>query len=505
MDKTLSSMHPLEREVLPHLKEGISAEKLIDLTGLKYVEVMRALQWMESKNLLEIETEEKKVVKLGKNGKTYQKKGLPEKRFLIAVENKKLNFKEIRDNAKLDKDELNVCLGILRKKLAIDIKKGKVSITKQGKKLLEKEMLEEKILKKDFPLQMDELKEEELYAVQELSKRKGILNVDIHPFKLVRLTKKGKKVAGKKIKGEFEERLTQDMLKDNSWKKKTFRRYDITIDVPRVYPGKRHFTKDAIDFVKKIWLELGFKEMTGSFVQVGFWNFDALFTAQDHPVRELQDTYYIKEPQKGKLLRKDVVERVRKTHENGWTTGSTGWQYKWDPEEAMKNVLRTHTTCLSARQISNLSKEDLPAKFFAVGKNFRNETLDWSHLFELIQVEGIVIDPDANFKHLIGYLKDFFKKMGYPKVRVRPGYFPYTEPSAEVDVYHPVHKKWLELGGSGMFRPEVTKPLFGEEIPVLAWGLGFDRSILEYYGLTDIRDLYKNDLDQMKKMKVWTK
>ena len=293
------------------------------------------------------------------------------------------------------------------------------------------------------------------------------------------------------------------MLKNSTWKGKTFRQYDVEINVPTIYPGKRHFTNQAIDYVKKIWLELGFKEMQGPLVQTGFWNFDALFTAQDHPVRDMQDTYYIKEPRTGKLVKPEVVQRVKKTHENGWTTGSKGWQYKWNPEEAMRNVLRTHTTCLSARYISNLKKQDLPAKFFAVGKNFRNETLDWSHLFELIQVEGIVVDPDANFRNLIGYLKNFFIRMGYPKVRVRPGYFPYTEPSAEVDVFHPVRKEWMELGGSGIFRPELTKPLFGTEIPVIAWGLGFDRSILEYYNLADIRDLYKNDLKQLRNLKMW--
>jgi phenylalanyl-tRNA synthetase alpha subunit len=323
--------------------------------------------------------------------------------------------------------------------------------------------------------------------------------------KTIELTPLGKEVANHKIDTELVERITSSMLKNGSWKDKTFRRYDVGLQVPKSYPGRRHFVNQAIEYVKKIWVELGFQEMQGPLVQVGFWNFDALFTAQDHPVRDMQDTYYIKSPNKGKLVKPRIVQQVKKTHEDGWTTGSKGWRYRWDAEEAKRNVLRTHTTCLSARYISNLKKSDLPAKFFAVGKNFRNETLDWSHLFELIQVEGIVVDPDANLRNLVGYLKEFFLKMGYPKVRVRPGYFPYTEPSAEVDVFHPVHKKWVELGGSGIFRPEMTKPLFGTEVPVLAWGLGFDRTIMEYYGLTDIRDMYKNDIKQLREMKLWLK
>ena len=121
------------------------------------------------------------------------------------------------------------------------------------------------------------------------------------------------------------------------------------------------------------------------------------------------------------------------------------------------------------------------------------------------QAEGIVIDENANMRHLIGYLKEFFRKMGFDKVRARPAYFPYTEPSMEIDVFHPVHKKWVELGGSGIFRPEVTVPLIGKDIPVLAWGLGVSRIIPDYYGITDIRDLFRNDLKQLREIKAWLK
>ncbi|MEM4397985.1 MAG: hypothetical protein QW757_05175, partial [Candidatus Woesearchaeota archaeon] len=81
----------------------------------------------------------------------------------------------------------------------------------------------------------------------------------------------------------------------------------------------------------------------------------------------------------------------------------------------------------------------------------------------------------------------------------------YTEPSAEVDVYHPLRKEWVELGGAGIFRPEVVKPLIGFEVPVLAWGLGLDRLIKEYWKIEDIRDLYKNDLKQLRELKIWLK
>jgi phenylalanyl-tRNA synthetase alpha chain len=240
-------------------------------------------------------------------------------------------------------------------------------------------------------------------------------------------------------------------------------------------------------------------------VDTSFWVFDALFTAQDHPVREMQDTYFIKDPKYGKLPNKKLIDAIKNSHENGFNTGSKGWRYKWDLKEAEKNVLRTHTTNLSARTISNLKKIEWPAKYFAVGRCFRNETIDWSHLFEFNQTEGIVIDPDANFRHLLGYLKEFFRKMGFERARFRPAYFAYTEPSVEIDVIHPIHKKWIELGGAGIFRPEVTKALLGEEVPVLAWGPGFDRVMMDHYKINDMREIYKNDLKQLREMKMWLK
>ncbi|MBW2970881.1 phenylalanine--tRNA ligase subunit alpha [Candidatus Woesearchaeota archaeon] len=505
VEKLAETLHPLERAVLPHLSKYSNLDEIAEASKLKQVEAMRALQWLENKGALKIISEEQKLIILGKNGRLYHKNGLPERRFIEAIKDKPLSYDELRKKAALDMDELHVCIGLLKRKVAVEVKDGKVSITPQGKSMLTKKTLEEQLLEKSFPVAFEKLKPEEKFAFEALLKRKDIVDLSTQKTKYVKLTSLGEKLANTKIRGELIETLTPKMLKTSSWQGNRFRRYDISINVPAVFPGRRHFVNQAIDYVRQIWLELGFKEMQGSLVQTSFWNFDALFTAQDHPVREMQDTYYIKNPKSGKLPSKQLVEQVKKTHEDGWTTGSKGWQYKWDAEGAKRNVLRTHTTCLSARTIAQLKQGDLPAKFFAVGKNFRNETLDWSHLFELIQVEGIVVDPDANFTHLVGYLKNFFHKMGFSRVRVRPGYFPYTEPSAEVDVYHPIHKRWMELGGSGMFRPEMTKPLFGKEVPVLAWGLGLDRTILQYYALTDIRELYKNDLREMKKMRLWLK
>ncbi|KYK24586.1 hypothetical protein AYK26_03350 [Euryarchaeota archaeon SM23-78] len=503
----IKTLHPLERRVAPLLRQTAIFSELVKKSRLKDVEVMRALQWMQNKQVLKIKEDVKEVLVLGENGKKALKTGLPELVFLNSIKHKAKLLDKIREETKLSKEEINACIGLLKGKASIHIGKGLVvSINDNGRKLLQRGSFEEKLLKKISGKEVDvsKLKDEEKFAFENLKKRKDMIKPVIKKEWFVILTNTGKKLVTSNLGPEKTiEQLTPAMLKTGSWKNKEFRAYDVKINVPRIIRGKKHFVNQAIEYAKRIWLDMGFKEMTGTLVQTSFWNFDALFTAQDHPVRDLQDTFFIKNPARGRLPDKKLVETVKQTHETGWTTGSTGWKYKWDEEEAKKNVLRTHTTCLSAQTLTKLKKEELPAKFFALGRCFRNETIDWSHLAEFNQTEGIVVDKNANFRHLLGYLKQFFKKMGYEKARFRPGYFPYTEFSIEIDIFHPVKKEWIELGGAGIFRPEVVKPLLGIDVPVLAWGPGFDRIIMEFFNINDIRELYKNDLKQVRKIKEW--
>lgn len=509
IDKLIDTLHPLERKILPVLDRYDNISDISKNTGLQKVEVMRALQWLQNKDIITLKEDLKELISLDTHGKKYLKEKLPENKFLETIKSKPLSLDEIKQKSELRPDEFNVSLGILKSKAAIEIKKDKgvkVAITSQGKEFLKKESLEEQFLKKTFPLNLKEVKDQDKFAFDNLKKRKKIIRVDLVKEKIPKLTSLGQKIIKKGIKSKnVIDNLSSDILKTGEWQKKKFRRYDVKINVPEISGGKPHFVNQAIHYAKRIWMDMGFEEMVGPMVDTSFWVFDSLFTPQDHPVREMQDTFFIKNQKLGKLPNTKLVDAVKKSHENGCETGSTGWQYKWTKEEAMKNVLRTHTTSLSARTLANLKKDDLPAKFFAVGKCFRNEAINWSHLFEFNQTEGIVVDPDANFRHLLGYLKEFFSKMGFEKARFRPAFFSYTEPSVEIDVFHPGHKKWIELGGAGMFRPEVVKPLLGFECPVLAWGPGFDRIILDYYKILDIRDLYKNNLKQLRTTKTWLK
>ena len=268
--------------------------------------------------------------------------------------------------------------------------------------------------------------------------------------------------------------------------------FDISVESTDAPLGKNHPITRMSSRIRRIMTEMGFAEMEGSIVESSFWNFDALFQPQDHPARELADTFYLEGeeplPQDSKL-----VSRVKAAHE-------IGWKYSWNPKEATKRVLRTHTTALSARSVAAI-KDKQPHKFFAVGKVFRNEATDYKHLAEFYQVEGIIAWDNAKFTDLLGTLKEFYSKLGFEKIRFRPSFFPYTEPSLEIEVFFEPRQQWLELGGAGIFRPEVSIPLAGV-YPVLAWGLSLERPLMLSLGLEDIRSFYRNDVDFLKSVRL---
>ncbi|TAJ45190.1 phenylalanine--tRNA ligase subunit alpha [Methanofollis fontis] len=281
--------------------------------------------------------------------------------------------------------------------------------------------------------------------------------------------------------------LTREQIISGSWRTANLRRYSLATPPKRIWPGKTHPYGGVLDDVRRILLEMGFEEMRGEIVQSAFWDFDALFQPQDHPAREMQDTFYL-----------DLAEPcppgwegVRDIHEHGGDTSSTGWGGRWDPAKAEQCVLRTHTTPLSIRHL--VATRRPPVKAFALGRVYRREAIDPTHLPEFEQLEGIVMDEDVTFRDLLGYLKEFYAAMGFDAVRFRPGYFPYTEPSVEPEV-RVDGLGWVELGGAGVFREEVTAP-WGIEAPVLAWGLGISRLAMLRLGLRDLRQLYRSDID----------
>jgi phenylalanyl-tRNA synthetase alpha chain len=500
IEKIKESLSEHEIQILPYLNEDL--EEICKKSNLDETSVLRALRYLANKKIIDLSFSKKEIVEVGVNGALYKKKGLPERRLLNLLSEKRiLKLEDAQKESSLSDDEFKASLGVLKRKALIELKNGKISfsgnLTEVSKKMLEEIFLE------SLPLKLDLLKPEELHAFKSLKDRKNVVQTKEDRSVDIKVTELGKKLMNVKIKTqEMIEQLTPEIIKRDLWRGKKFRRYDVSSPLPEISGGKRHFVNQATDYARKIWTEMGFKEMTGNLAVSSFWNFDALFTAQDHPVREMQDTFFLFE--KKEDFDKKLMKSIKNVHESG-IAGSKGWNYNWNEEEAKTLVLRTHTTAISSKKLSELKKKDIPCKFFAIGKCFRNETVDWSHGFEFNQTEGIVVDKNVNFRHLLGYLKEFFKKMGFEKIRFRPSYFPYTEPSVEIEIFHPERKIWLELGGAGIFRPEVVVPLFGKDVNVLAWGPGFDRILMDYYKIKDLRELYKNDLTQLREMKFWMK
>ena len=505
MDLTslISKLHPLERKVLPFLKSEKELSNLVKASGMQEIEVMRALQWLENKDVLHLRTEAKKVIVLGKNGLKYKQEGMPEKKLLKALTGEFQSLSEITKKSGLEREEVDACIGILKRKVGIELQKEKELMLKlgsQGKKILSEGTLEEQFLTKNFPLELEKLSDVEKFSLEELKKRKEFVYTEETRKVTISLTELGKKIIAAKIStGEVINRLTPEMLKTGSWKDKEFRAYDIQAQVPSIYPGKKHFVNQAIEYAKQIWLEMGFKEMTGSIVNTSFWCMDALFVPQDHPARTWTDTYHLKNPTHGKLPNDLVVNRIKMAHEDGGRTGSTGWGYKWNPDIARQLMPRAHGTAVSARQM--VKGIEIPSKYFTISRVYRPDVLDATHLIEFNQLDGFVTDKSINFRTLLGMLKLFAEEVaGAEEVKFFPDYYPFTEPSVQISAKHP-QLGWVELGGAGIFRPEITETL-GIDTPVMAWGLGIDRLAMFKLGIKDIRYLFSQDLKWLREARI---
>jgi len=506
-EEVASRLNENERRLLVALHGGgaFSTAALSQNIGLGRDAVEKASAWAETKGVVSFREEVSRFFKLTKEGQKYAEEGLPEKQLIEAAAGGDSELTHLKE----DIPAINIALVWVRSNGWATIRGGKVEATLEGAKAAKSETVDEKILKRLAQGVVPEGKLSKEFAdrILVLVKR-GLVEVKEETERFVELTSFGVEVLpfveAIALKPVITQ-ITPEVLQSRQWRDAVIQHYDVSLPVPMLTPGKRHFISQIIDYIRRFWVELGFKEMKGHHLELSFWNFDALYQPQDHPARDLADTFYMKTPYKGKLPEKRLVEQVKATHETGWTTGSTGWQYKWSPEFASRCCLRTHTTSLSVLQLAQLKPEDLPGKFFSVGRVFRNEAIDWNHLAEFYQTDGIVVGEDVTFRDMQGYLKAYLEGLGLKKFRFRPGYFPYTEMSMEAEVWIEERGGWMELFGAGMFRPEVVKPLIGVDVPVLAWGPGFDRLVMQSYHVNTIKELYGNDIGLLRKAKLWTR
>lgn len=277
------------------------------------------------------------------------------------------------------------------------------------------------------------------------------------------------------------------MVQKGTWRTESFKDYNFNALGLPPRCGHLHPLLKVRSQFRKIFLQMGFEEMpTNNYVESSFWNFDALFQPQQHPARDAHDTFFLTAPAttSADQFPADYLQRVRTTHESGGY-GSLGYGYNWKIAEAQKNLLRTHTTAVSSRMLYKLAQEGFrPAKYFSIDRVFRNEAIDRTHLAEFHQIEGLVCDRGLTLGHLIGTLKEFFRRLGMNKLRFKPAYNPYTEPSMEIFAYSEELGKWMEVGNSGIFRPEMLRPMgLPEDVSVIAWGLSLERPTMVLYGI----------------------
>lgn len=431
---------------------------------------------------------------------------LPERKIVSALQKAgaPLSIPEIAQHSGLPNKDVGGSLKVLREKGWVEQKGKTLELTETGQVAASAppgpdEQIFAVIAETEGTVTDRELKEKGLPVEEGLElfeARKGVLDVRERVERFATLSDAGKQMVDSGIAPVREvNQLTQEMLKDGSWREVEFRPYDVTAAAEPAHPGKVHPLVSVFEKTRRVFLEMGFEETESGYVESSFWDFDALFQPQDHPARDMQDTFYVSNPPSTRLPAEELVTRVKDTHEGNGDCKSVGWRYKWSRELSEKTVLRTHTTASTVRALA--ANPQGPRKVFCVGPVFRRETVDYKHLPVFHQVDGIIIDEKATFANLLGTLEAFYRKMGFSKFQFRPAFFPYTEPSVEVFVWSDKKSDWVEMGGAGMFRPEVTEPL-GCTSPVLAWGLGLERLAMFTYDLGSIGELYRARLSWLK-------
>lgn len=417
---------------------------------------------------------------LTEEGKRYLQNGLPESRLLGMLNS---GSTTIESATKMLGREFVIALQWAKKYGAIKTSEGKIFLIGLSKEAKAAITAQERALQ-----EINDGADANHEVVQLLLQRK-LIAVERED-----IVKQAEKMAGKEVTN-----LTTPLIKTGMWKQVTMKPYNVEFAGKTIHIGKQQPYNRFLAQVRRKLVEMGFKEMTGPTIELEFWNFDALYQPQNHPSRDWTQTYSLKHPKDGTLPDKTLVDRVRAAHESGGRTGSSGWGYKWDPAKAAKLMPRAHCTALSGRTLAQAPI--IPGKYFGIARCYRPDIIDATHGVEFNQTDGIVIDESLNFRSLLGVLKEFALEFAdAEKVKFLPDYYPFTEPSVQMSAKHP-QLGWVELGGAGIFREELTKPL-GIDVPVIAWGLGIDRLAMFKLGINDIRNLFSQNLDWLRKTVV---
>jgi phenylalanyl-tRNA synthetase alpha chain len=519
IEQLLSGLHPLERKVLAVFRDEATAwdHLLAERTGLDESRLSMALGWLLSKALLSVEQERTSTfITLTDLGRRYAKESIPEQRIVSALKaGTRLLIQDLRERLGLDQLEVSTAVGNLKQCGRITVGQGgalELLIESLPYPVLPQLLI--KLNNSPQPVNLPELTEDEQKLLSETLdkswKTRGVVKWSEKTSKRFSLTPAGREIIQRlpaEAAGDEVSQLTPEMLKEGSWKGKRFRKFHIDMKPPRIAAGRVHPYRQFLGDVQAKLVSMGFQEMRGPLVESEFWNMDALFMPQFHPARDIHDVYFAKGLAPANDIAPALLERVAAMHERGGTSakgggkregqragavGSTGWRYAFDRSRARQPILRSQGTAVSARTLAQGPR--IPGKYFSITRCFRYDQVDATHAPDFFQIEGIVLDATITFRTLLGLLKLFAVELARAdEIKFLPAYFPFTEPSVELHVRHP-RLGWMELGGAGLFRPEVTTPM-GVTLPVIAWGLGLDRMAMVAMGLHDIRDLFATDLE----------
>ena len=490
-------LHRMEKRALFALLSLTSGDvkQVAASSELEIDQARRVIEWLRTKELVSVKSSAFRSYSLGSMGKKIAADELPERRLVEFLKRKggRATMKELSSHYRDNQGEFSAGVSYSQmrgwaKRVIFDSTAG-LEVASYSLGELPEEILLKK-LSKD-PIKSDSITSQEEKIIATLLKRPNYIEVKESSTKIIELTRKGREAAKRAVSDADIDNLTPELLISGEWKNHTFTHLDVEAPTSSQPIGKKHPFQIFIDEVREAFVSLGFEEILGPIVQSCFWNFDALFIPQDHPARDMQDTFYVSDAKADLGNFVNFSKEVSKVHKDGGETGSKGWGYEWRQENAEGVVLRTHTTPVTVGYLAQNRPEE--AKVFSVGRVFRNEKVTYKNLVEFHQIEGIAVGREVNLRNMMGLLAKFYSKLGFKKVKFWPTYFPYTEPSIQSMVYFEKIGKWVELCGMGIFRPEVTIPL-GVKNPVLAWGGGLERLAMLRLGLDDARMLYENDL-----------
>ncbi|MCI4373146.1 MAG: phenylalanine--tRNA ligase subunit alpha [Thermoplasmata archaeon] len=489
------SLSPQEHTVLTALRNPtelpMEEEQVANLSGLPPDTVRGSLQRLRSKHLAVVEEEHLTVRTLTTRGLAAARDGLPERRFLQALRRHggRLTVEQATAEG-LSADERSAAIGILRRR----------QLLADGFpfQLRDAEGADDRLLPEEVVLKQVANDEEDLdEAILSALERRGLVQVERRSIKRWGPSEEGRRLALEGSNQPLWGALTPADLTSGAWKGRTYRPYDVRAAVPYARGARENPYVAWLNDFADILVGLGFEETLGPLLETEFWNNDVLFMPQDHPARSIHDAFW-PEGVEGHLPPEDLLGRVAAAHEGRALPGEKlpmgpGWGGLYDVSIASRPVLRSQTTAVSARYLAR--RPSPPFRTFSIDRNFRVESVDARHHLEFQQCEGIVGEDGVTLRHLIGIFRELTEAIGIPELKIRPSYFPFTEPSIEGYVRHP-RLGWIEVLPGGLFRPEVLRPL-GIEVPVAAWGIGVTRLAMIALGKNDIRELFCDDLDAL--------